>query len=184
MLRDVILGLLRDGQQRHGYELVVQYRSRTGLSPGAGNFYRELQRLLVERLVEVGINPPGADPRRRPYRILKRGTLAFDRWLTSGRRHDRDLWERLLFLDRMPSQARDRLLRIQEDTLVAELKVVQLDAQSDSQGTSPFCDVAPLLRVRRLRLIESELAFVRDARTAVTIWERRSDAAAGPNPEP
>src|SRR5262249_6161905 len=37
----LLLGLLRDGHARHGYELITSYRTRSGLRTNPGNFYRE-----------------------------------------------------------------------------------------------------------------------------------------------
>src|SRR5262245_61378619 len=121
MLRHVVLGLLRDGRQRHGYQLIVQYKERTGMAMSAGNVYRELGRLHECRLVTVGSNPPGADPRRIPYRLTEAGAKAFDRWLAGGRARDRDAWERMVFLDRLAESDRNRLLKAREEALTGEL---------------------------------------------------------------
>lgn len=170
MLRDVILGLMRDGRACHGYQLMVEYRRRTGSTPGPGNFYRELGELVRRELIEPGPNPPGSDPRRRSYRIGKKGGVAFDQWLSTARRRDRDIWERLLFLDRLSTDARDRLLRSYESILVAELKAAETAGATFGrpiEPSGPFCDLAPLINKRRIRALEADLQFVRETRAEI-----------------
>ncbi len=167
MLRHVVLGLLRDGRQRHGYQLIVQYKERTGIAMSAGNVYRELGRLHECRLVTVGSNPPGVDPRRIPYRLTEAGAKAFDRWLAGGRGRDKDTWERMVFLDRLSESDRNRLLKAREDAVTSELATLHGDGM-DRAPTSPlFYDPAPLLKARRTLVLQAELAFIRDARSGV-----------------
>ena len=45
-------------------------------------------------------------------------------------------------------------------------------ANSRSRGRSSSYDLAPLLRARRLRLIDSEVQFVREARESFEAWAR------------
>src|SRR2546426_10406447 len=73
MLRYVLLALLADGNPAHGYALMKAYRQRSGVRLSIGNVYRELSRLAGEGLIAAATNPPGADPRRVPYRIMDRG---------------------------------------------------------------------------------------------------------------
>lgn len=169
MLRDVILGLLRDGRLRHGYELIVQYRSRTGCSPGPGNFYRELGQLRRTQLIELGPNPAGADPRRRPYLISKKGCLAFDRWLLAWNRRDRDLWERLLFVDRLPAPTRVRLVRLQQQRIIAQASDCRERAalQDRSAGSFSERDIGLLVRTRQLRQLEVDAALLREVLAAM-----------------
>ena len=54
MFWHLILGLLRDGHSRHGYELMTEYASRSGNKVSAGNFCRELARLVTDSFVETG----------------------------------------------------------------------------------------------------------------------------------
>src|SRR5579875_2855498 len=116
MFSHVILGLLRDGRQRHGYELINDYRLRSGTLPSPGNLYRELGRLAAAKLIATGVNPPDADPRRIPYQITDRGRRTFDQWLVSARTQSDEFHNWLLFIDRVPEDARERLLdRRQED---------------------------------------------------------------------
>jgi DNA-binding PadR family transcriptional regulator len=86
MVRYAILGLLRDGNARHGYGLLKEYRRLSGSQLSVGNVYRELQRLLADGLIEPTANPPGADTRRTPYRITEDGIAAFNAWLSGPRR--------------------------------------------------------------------------------------------------
>ena len=69
MFRYLILGLLRIRDRMHGYALVKEYRERSGMEVSTGNFYRELQRLVVDGLIRSAANPPEADARRTPYEI-------------------------------------------------------------------------------------------------------------------
>src|SRR5882757_4326898 len=116
MLLHVILGFLRDGRPRHGYELMCEYRARSGTKLSAGNFYRELARLTADSLVQTGVNPPGADARRIPYQIADRGRLSFDRWLAATSTIENELASWLLFIDQVPIDVRGKLLdRAQEE---------------------------------------------------------------------
>ena len=79
MFRYLILGLLRGGTTHHGYGLVKEYRERSGADVSTGNFYRELQRMVLDGLIRATANPPGSDSRRTPYEITAVGaTLAAD----------------------------------------------------------------------------------------------------------
>ena len=103
MFRYMVLGLLRNGEKLHGYALMKEYRTRSGLQMSTGNFYRELQRLGAEGLVREVINPEGADPRRAPYEITEAGAAAFDAWLTGPNatalgQYDDELSTRALFV--------------------------------------------------------------------------------------
>jgi len=83
MLRYVVLALLADGNPAHGYALMKAYRERSGVRLSIGNVYRELSRLAGEGLIAAATNPPGADPRRVPYRITDNGREALARWLAA-----------------------------------------------------------------------------------------------------
>jgi DNA-binding PadR family transcriptional regulator len=124
MLSHLILGFLRDGQARHGYELITEYKARSGNQVSAGNFYRELARMAAERLVQTGVNPPDADARRIPYQITEKGRQSFDEWLLSPARDDGDLSAWLLFIDRVPHDTRDRLLDRWQDDLWLKSKAL------------------------------------------------------------
>src|SRR6185295_20121873 len=83
MLRYVLLALLSDGEPKHGYALMKAYSERSGTRLSIGNVYRELQRLVAERLVVAAVNPEGADPRRMPYSINTVGREALSGWLAA-----------------------------------------------------------------------------------------------------
>ena len=82
MFRYLVLGLLRDGQPKHGYAIRREYISRSGVEINSGSFYRELQRLVDDRLLRVA-DGRWVDDRRTPYAILDAGRSVFDRWICS-----------------------------------------------------------------------------------------------------
>lgn len=70
-----ILLALADGE-RHGYSILQEVESRSGVSLHAGSVYRALARLLESRLIEeldAPVDPANADERRRYYRLTARG---------------------------------------------------------------------------------------------------------------
>jgi DNA-binding PadR family transcriptional regulator len=78
MFYHAILGLLRDGRPRHGYELAIDFRARCGRPVNPGNFYRECSKLVAQGLIVPDVKSPDADPRRIPYRITSEGCRDFD----------------------------------------------------------------------------------------------------------
>ena len=177
MLLHVILGLLRDGRPRHGYELMCEYRARSGTKLSAGNFYRELARLTSDVLVQTGVNPPGADARRIPYQIAERGRQSFDRWLVAPATIENDLASWLLFIDQVPVDVRARLLdraqeelwlrgktltRRREDAMAADV----VREKPDTYG------VLPVVLSRQLKLVTAELEFVKELRQDLEDWDR------------
>src|SRR5439155_1490458 len=102
LYRYLVLGLLRDGAARHGYGIMKEYQQRSGIQMCTGRFYNKLQRLAADGLVTTAANPPGADPRRTPYRITTAGAACFDAWLqdsaTPETQRDDDLSARALLL--------------------------------------------------------------------------------------
>src|SRR4029453_11013552 len=103
MFRFLILGLLRNGAHLHGYALVKLYRERSGAEVSTGNFYRELQRLVLDGLIRSADNPPQADARRTPYEITAVGIDVFDEWFTArdaagGASSEDDISARALFM--------------------------------------------------------------------------------------
>lgn len=173
MLYHVILGLMRDGRQRHGYELVIEYRTRSGLGASAGNFYRELGRLVAGRRIEATANPPGADPRRLPYRITDRGCRDFDRWLETALTQTEEFQSWSLFIDRVAPAARERLLDRRQDALWVRSKTLarsleEADAQCAPGG--PWDPRRPMLE-QQLRILTAELEFLEHFRETFRRWE-------------
>lgn len=63
-------------QDRHGYSILLDVRSRTSEAIRPGSLYRALNRLLDERLIEELDERPDAeidDDRRRYYRLTELG---------------------------------------------------------------------------------------------------------------
>jgi DNA-binding PadR family transcriptional regulator len=182
MLWHVILGLLRDGQLHHGYELMTAFRVRSGGPASPGNFYRELGRLQTHGLVETGLNPPDADARRIPYHITEKGRTSFDRWLLSPPMSDGDLAGWLLFIGRVPVRDRERLLdRWQEELWVRSQELArQHRAAVDAAATAdPGAGYEPLrvLLSRQLKHLAADLAFLEDLRSDLKTWTVRSGGA-------
>jgi len=177
MFRHLVLGLLRDGQSRHGYELTTEYQRRTGVSVSTGNFYRELQRLAVEGMIETSANPPDADGRRIPYQITDQGCREFDKWLLTPGAQDSDLCERLLFNHRLPGDLLGRIMDWWEEDLWMRSKALaraREEALKREWGES--YDPLPLLLARRMKLIAAELEFAKEFRLEIEKWQQRQAA--------
>jgi DNA-binding PadR family transcriptional regulator len=188
MLSHLILGFLRDGLARHGYELITEYKTRSGNQVSAGNFYRELARMASERLVQTGVNPPEADARRIPYQITEKGRQSFDEWLISPSRDESDLSAWLLFIDRVPPETRDRLLDRWQDDLWLRSKALSraredaLLLQASRQDAVRYNPLASLIS-RRLKQVTADLEFLKEFRTELMAWlaarQRASPAVDG-----
>ena len=177
MFWHLILGLLRDGQARHGYELMLEYGARSGKQLSAGNFYRELARLTSEGLLQTGVNPPDADARRIPYHITPKGGQVFDTWLVSPASLNGELSTWLLFADRVPPDTRACLLdRLQEDLWMrgkglARSREDALAAVRTAAKGSRY-DPRPALMARRMKQIAAEVEFIKEFRLELEEWER------------
>jgi DNA-binding PadR family transcriptional regulator len=178
----LILGLLRDGQARHGYELITDYKARSGNSVSAGNFYRELARLASERLVQTGVNPPDADARRIPYQITEKGRQVFDDWLLTPSREDNELSAWLLFVDRVPAETRDRLLDRWQDDLwirgkgLAREREDALSARETHDDVQRYNPLAALIS-RRIKQVTAELEFLKEFRAELADWFKTRERA-------
>lgn len=179
MIRYLVLGLLRGGGAHHGYALMKEYRERSGIRISTGNFYRELQHMVGEGLVQTAQNPPGADARRAPYEITDAGVEAFDEWLARPNgpgmgHHDDDLSARALFIvDADPSLAR-RLLEQWREELWIKTKILERDREASlvpSRDQTPQSFAAlPFLLSRRLRHLAADLEFLQEFRSAYEKW--------------
>lgn len=176
MFRYLILGMLRTGARRHGYALVKAYRERSGVDVSTGNFYRELQRLVLDGLIRSAENPPDADARRTPYEITPLGISVFDEWLTAhdagaGGPAEDDLSARLLFADETDPVTMLRVLdRLQENvwfygkSLERARRQALIDA--DTPGAPPTFRVLPLLLARRLKHVAADIEFLGELRAS------------------
>jgi len=191
MLRDLILGLLRDGKPRHGFGLMTEYKLRSGIKVSTGNFYRELSKLLAEGLIQAGTNPPDADPRRIPYEITPAGEEAFDRWLAGPTSppqgtHEDELSERLLFLDQADPQTVKRLLdRWWEELWIRNKRLARARedvlAQISADGSTPRYHALAFLLARRIKHVAADVEFLEEVREEYAKWvEERAGAAGGP----
>ena len=169
MFYHLILGLLRDGRARHGYELVSEYRARSGAQTNPGNFYRELGKLVDSGLLEQGVNPPDADARRIPYLITANGRDEFDHWLALPDTTEQELDSWLLFAHLLVAEQRDRLLdRRQEELwlLGKTLTRAREDSLADSRknGDAEGHRAAAALLLRRIKQVTAELEFLDEYR--------------------
>jgi DNA-binding PadR family transcriptional regulator len=178
----VLLGLLRDGVTRHGYELVKDYRARTGNRLSPGNAYRELARLARAGLVGVRDVAEGEDARRIPYRITDAGRQVFDRWLAAPQTLDDDLAAWLLFADRLPPAIRDHMLeRRHED---ADIHLRLLRRQREDRGlltTTTGWDPLFVLLSQRMKRAAVELEILDDLRASLQALAAGRPPAGGRN---
>jgi len=173
MLSHVILGLLRDGSRRHGYELVTLYRARSGSNVSPGNFYRELARTRQLGWVETVANPPAADARRIPYRITDRGCHAFDEWLSAPLQEDHTLSDWMLFVDRVPADVRDRIFERYRAVLWLRSKTLARTREEALAAGSRGWDPLPTILMRRLKQVSAELEFLSELRDVLSECDRR-----------
>ena len=172
MLRDVILGLLRDGAPRHGYGLRQEYRFRTGVEPLTGHFYRGLHRLVEDGLLRGVPNPPGSDPRRKLYAITRRGSEVFDAWL--GQREvsftesrDDGLSAKALFLGGAePQMVRGVLDGWLEATRMRDDDLRRAREAAQRRARNPILDPLALLLTRQSRVVAADLEFIESFRAA------------------
>ena len=166
MFCHLILGLLRDGHPRHGYELISDYGARLGLPVNPGNFYRECSKLAAQGLIAPDLNPPDADPRRIPYRISSGGARMFDSWLRNPVRKDWPLEGWLVFADLLSADDRKRLLDQAQEELWAENKSL-VRAREVALGRSredARYQPAALILLRRIKQTATDLQFLEEVR--------------------
>ena len=199
MFRYLILGMLRAGSRQHGYALVKAYRERSGVDVSTGNFYRELQRLVLDGLIRSADNPPEADARRTPYEITPLGITVFDEWLTAhdaaaGGWAEDEISARLLFADEADPATMLRVIdRLQENVWFygksLERARRQAVAAAEAPDAPPAFRVLPLLLGRRLKHVAADIEFLAELRAkyqayldkavASTVADSASDASRG-----
>jgi DNA-binding PadR family transcriptional regulator len=178
MFRYVVLGLLRSGTRLHGYALMKRYRQRTGLPINTGSFYRELQRLVGERLIASAMRGDDTDPRRAPYAITEEGIAAFDSWFTapmqlgSTSSGEDQLAARMLFLADAPPDVAARVLTVWQDALWNRAKAIDhaREAALGEQGATAGFEVLPYLLARRLRHVAADIELIDELRRAYDAW--------------
>ena len=179
--RYLVLGLLRDGTPRHGYALMKDYQQRSGTPIGSGRFYNKLQRLAAEGLVTTAANPPGADPRRTPYRITSTGAASFDVWLRDSANPDSqrgdDLCAHALLLTAAePAVVSATLDRWRNDIAMRGARIEEAHARAlTTRRASPPSAFYPLpvVLARRLKHATADIEFIDEFRRAYEQWMRR-----------
>ncbi len=187
MFRFLILGLLRNGAHLHGYALVKSYRERSGMDVSTGNFYRELQRLVLDGLIRSAANPPEADARRTPYEITSVGVEVFDEWFTareaaSGAASEDDISARALFIaDAQPLVARGLLGHMEENLWFAGKSLERARQMLLTRPHEPaHFDVLPLLQRRRLKRVAADLEFLEELQAVFGDWLSASQRQMSP----
>lgn len=187
MFRFLILGLLRNGARLHGYGLVKTYRERSGAEVSTGNFYRELQRLVLDGLIRCAANPPEADARRTPYEITEVGVSVFDDWFTAqdaaaGAGSEDDISARALFIaDSDPAVVVTLLDQLEQNLWFSGKTVERTRQVALSRPTQAgHFDVLALLLARRLKRAAADLEFLEEFRSAYAQWLTETRQAAPP----
>jgi DNA-binding PadR family transcriptional regulator len=164
----LLLGLLRDGTARHGYELITSYRVRSGLRTNPGNFYRELAKLVAQGLIEQDVRPRDVDPRRIPYRITVQGRDEFDAWMLEPISGDGGLEAWVLFADMLSSEDRQRVLERRQEELWLLNKTLARSREdmlpAARRETAADYRPAAYVLLRRLKQITAELEFLEELR--------------------
>lgn len=171
MVYHTILGLLWDGRPRHGYELVRQYRLRSGRSVNPGNVYRECSKLVTQGFVTPDAKAPDADPRRIPYRITPAGRVDFDAWLLEPKPLHPELDHWAMFADLLPRVEFTRLLDEIRESLWMEGKSLAIArdraaARHRKVGGDHY-QPSMLLSLRRIKQVTAELEFLQELRKEI-----------------
>ena len=172
MLREMILGLLRDGAPRHGYGLRQEYRFRAGVGTLSRHFYSELHELAADGLIRGVPNPPGSDPRRRLYTITRRGSAVFDAWLgecegTFTERRDDGMFAKALFLGVAEPKTVHAVLDAWLDAARQRDDVVRRARDAaERRPKKPLLDPLALLLERQVRTVAADLEFIDSFRAA------------------
>jgi DNA-binding PadR family transcriptional regulator len=169
MFSHLVLGCLRDGSARHGYEVCIELRSRTGMPVNPGNVYRELAKLVSQGLIDSAENPRDADVRRNPYLITERGCRHFDDWVMAPATQVEELPSWLSFLDRVPPAELQSILERLQERLWLRSKTLTRDredllASVRMNGSAARSDVAALRSLFELRQVTAVLEFVEELR--------------------
>lgn len=171
MVYHAILGLLRDGRARHGYELVRDYRLRSGRSVNPGNVYRECSKLVSQRLIAPDVRSPDADPRRIPYRITQAGCRDFDVWLLDPKPLNPALDHWTMFAEMLPRAELSRLLDEMRESLWVDGKALGIAreraATRNRRAEGPAFQPSAFLMLRRIKQITAELEFLQELRHAL-----------------
>jgi DNA-binding PadR family transcriptional regulator len=189
MFRYLVLGLLRDGQPKHGYAIRREYISRSGVEINSGSFYRELQRLVDDRLLRVA-DGRRVDDRRTPYAILDAGRSVFDRWICSRLGDleagaDDELGSRAVFLARAERErVRAALSEWQEQLWIAGKMLERERVTEASLAATDEFPARSLLVARRIKYVAADLEFVADTAALYDAWCAARDARESGSPAP
>ena len=173
MFYHVILGCLRDGKPRHGYDVWIALRARTGLQVNLGNIYRELSKLVAQELIDALQRPADDDARRNPYGINDSGCRAFDDWLASPATHEDDFSAWLSFIDHVPSgELSDKLEQLQERLWLRSKTITQRRddalAQAHATGRHATSDLSALRTLLELKRVTATVEFVDELRRTIS----------------
>jgi DNA-binding PadR family transcriptional regulator len=184
-LSHLILGLLRDGTPRHGYDLISKYRDLSGSAANPGNFYRELRGLVDGKYLTPESVAPGEDQRRIPYRITELGRTEFDRWLCAPITPQEELSSWLLFADRVPASLLTDLLEATREQLWLQGKTLEharatLLSRNRRDGTT--YDPASHLILWQIKRVTADLEFLVEFRREIdsVLLSRNGGSTGGP----
>jgi DNA-binding PadR family transcriptional regulator len=163
MFTHVVLGLLRDGDLRHGYDLIREYGRRSSRPFSSGNVYRELAKLAADGLIAQRQNPYGDDPRRVPYQITDAGRGVFDRWIVSPRTVELefDVW--VMVIDRVPPEALEQLLERRQERLWLKAKLITEEREDALRAGETHRGLTASLSLAALH-VAAELEWLRELR--------------------
>jgi len=172
MFAHLVLGVLRDGKPRHGYDVSGELRARCGLPVNPGNVYRELNKLSSLGLIEPIERAPDADARRNPYRIRPEGRDNFDAWLRSPATQEHDLSSWVAFIDRLPADELPSLLEQMQERLWRRSKAFARDRdafliESRTNGERSEWRIGAVRSLLELKQVTAALEFVEELRRFV-----------------
>lgn len=173
MFAHLVLGVLRDGRPRHGYDVSGELRARCGIGLNPGNVYREFGKLSSDHLIEPIERAPDVDPRRNPYRICAAGCDHFDAWLRSPDTQEHDLANWLAFIDRLSADELPALLEevqerlwLRSKSFVRDRDVLLINARS--RGERPEWQVGAVRSLFELKQVTAALELIDELRRSIS----------------